>query len=53
MLPSYYHRIKATLAIAETNGVAFGTPSVSEFAYLSGQIVHLKEMPGMGSMPLN
>lgn len=31
-----------------SNGVAFGTPSVSEFAYLSGQIVHLKGDAGHG-----
>ncbi|CAI8336163.1 MAG: Uncharacterised protein [Flavobacteriia bacterium] len=31
-----------------SNGVAFGTPSVSEFAYLSGQIAHLKGDAGHG-----
>ena len=31
-----------------SNGVAFGTPSVSEFSYLSGKIVHLKGDAGHG-----
>ena len=39
--PSYYHRIRLHWQPTEQWG-RFWTPSVSEFAYLSGQIVHLK-----------